>query len=100
MAVCTYCDQEMTTARSCSVAAFHRNGVAFNLVRYGAETRDGPPVQETHRCHDCGVEPGGLHHIGCDWAQCPACAGQMMSCGCRFDEDGDADDEDTNWWDT
>jgi hypothetical protein len=34
------------------------------------------------------VQPGGHHHPGCDIQRCPACDGQLFSCGCRFDEDG------------
>ena len=47
------------------------------------------------RCGDCGVVRGGFHHPGCDIQRCPLCCGQMMSCDCRFDEDGpDEEDED------
>jgi hypothetical protein len=35
------------------------------------------------------VRPGGFHHPGCDLQSCPVCGGQMMTCGCRFDEDGE-----------
>ena len=44
------------------------------------------------RCGDCGVRRGRFHHLGCDIQRCPVCRGQMISCGCRFDED-DAGDE-------
>jgi hypothetical protein len=40
------------------------------------------------RCGDCGVVRGGWHHPGCDLQECPACGRQMLSCGCRFDEEG------------
>lgn len=33
-------------------------------------------------CHDCKAEPGELHQDGCDVEQCPACGGQMITCGC------------------
>jgi hypothetical protein len=46
------------------------------------------------RCGDCGVVRGGFHHLGCDIQRCPRCFGQMMSCDCRFDEDGPEDQED------
>lgn len=91
MAICTWCDQEMTTGASCSVTEFHRDGVPFALPPYRRGRYDGP------RCGDCGVTTGGSHHPGCDMARCPACFGQLFGCGCRFDEDGPDDDEVDEW---
>ena len=54
MAVCTWCNQEMTTGASCNVAALRYRGE----VRWLAKARQ--------RCGDCGVARGGLHHLGCD----------------------------------
>ena len=91
MAVCRFCLLEMTAAPSCDVRVLHLDGKPIDMVRWrarGRRPRDG-------RCPDCGVARGGYHHLGCDMQQCPLCAGQMMSCDCRFDEDGaDPDDED------
>ncbi|HSL58462.1 MAG TPA: hypothetical protein VK866_11520 [Acidimicrobiales bacterium] len=85
MAVCDWCDQEMTRNVSCTVTAFHRSGIAHPL----------PPNRSQRPCGDCGTPPRGFHHPGCDMAQCPLCRGQAISCGCRFDEDGpDHHDED------
>lgn len=84
MAMCTWCEQEMKTARSCRVDVLHRGGEAVHLLPWGAGRRGGT----TERCGDCGVQPGGYHHLGCDLQPCPVCGGQMLSCGCRFDEDG------------
>lgn len=39
------------------------------------------------RCGDCNVARGGYHHLGCDMQRCPVCRGQLLSCGCHFDED-------------
>ena len=95
MTICHLCEREMLTATSCSVSALHIAGKPFPLVPYGAETRYGRIVSTLRRCHDCGVEPKGLHHLGCDWAECPHCRGQLLSCTCPFDEFADdGDDED------
>ena len=85
MARCSWCGAEMATARSCSVYVFHLDGRRLDLLAYGLEPgwRSGPD-----RCGDCGVDRGGWHHPGCDIQRCPACGGQLLSCGCRFDEDG------------
>jgi hypothetical protein len=84
MAICTYCDQEMLSGASCTVKVLHRSGVALSLER------------TTRRCGDCGVERRGLHHLGCDMQRCPGCGGQLLSCGCVFDED-EIDDDDEIW---
>jgi hypothetical protein len=92
MAVCHWCHQEMTTAASCSIAVMHRGGRPVPMIRF-ASIRE--HWTRAPRCGDCGVERGGLHHLGCDQQRCPLCNGQMMTCGCRFDEDGpDEDDRD------
>jgi hypothetical protein len=39
-------------------------------------------LDTTHRCHDCGVLPGGYHHFGCDVEECPKCNGQLIGCNC------------------
>jgi hypothetical protein len=39
---------------------------------------------------------GSLHHLGCDWEECPRCAGQLLSCGCHDDGDDD-NDWDEEW---
>jgi hypothetical protein len=94
MAICTWCDREMLLAASCKVEALHRSGVAVALPRYGEELRYGPLPMRLGRCGDCGVRPGGFHHLGCDVVECPSCGHQLLSCDCQFDEDGREDDDD------
>ena len=89
MAVCQVCDREMLTASSCTVSLLHIEERPFQAVPYGAEKRYGRIVSTLRRCHDCGVEPGGFHHLGCDWAECPHCRGQLFTCTCPFDEFAD-----------
>ena len=56
----------MTEAASCVVSTLNLDGVEFATVPYGKETRFGRRYgKSTHRCHDCGVQPGGQHHSGC-----------------------------------
>jgi hypothetical protein len=85
MTACTWCHGEMTTAVSCNVDALHRKGRRIDMIPYGNE-RHWPPTSD--RCGDCGTLRGGWHHPGCDIQECPSCGGQLLSCGCRFDEDG------------
>jgi hypothetical protein len=79
----------MTTAESCSVEALHLDGAPVPMVTWGRERG----WSTRGRCGDCGVMPGRFHHLGCDVQQCPLCARQMFSCGCRFDEDDPDGDE-------
>jgi hypothetical protein len=92
MAVCMYCQQEMMTATSCTVDAFHMNGRRFELASFGSE--EGMWRFKSSTCADCGVKWGGRHHPGCDIQRCPRCGRQLMTCGCRFDEDDFDDDDD------
>lgn len=91
MAVCAFCDQEMNTAKSCKVEALHRGGVPLALKQFGKEFGGS---RKATMCGDCGVARGGYHHPGCDLQPCPSCGDQLLSCGCRFDEDFDAGDGD------
>jgi hypothetical protein len=92
MAMCEWCEQERTVARSCSVEALHRSGEPIGMIPWGREFPRWSSAST--RCGDCGVGTGGFHHPGCDIQQCPLCRGQMLSCGCRFDEDRPEEDDD------
>lgn len=88
MAVCVDCDQEMTTAATCTAEVLVIAGARYRRRRYRA-----PSCAPDHACHDCGVAAGGVHHLGCDDERCPVCHWQLLSCGCGYDPDGELDDE-------
>lgn len=89
MAVCTWCESEMRSASSCTAKVLYVNGRVVPMVPFGSERGSRSKLR---RCGDCGVERGGWHHPGCDVQRCPLCHGQLLSCGCRFDQDGEPED--------
>jgi hypothetical protein len=48
-------------------------------------------IKHKHRCHDCGVPPGFIHHVNCDCEECPRCKGQLISCKCGVTGIGETD---------
>lgn len=94
MAICEWCNNEMTTGASCTVSTLHLRGARIAIAPYRPSRRTA-----SRRCGDCGVAPGGFHHPGCDLQRCPRCAGQFISCGCRFDEDLFGGDDDYDHYD-
>lgn len=87
MATCKTCGQEMRTAASCTQEVIeYADGVTLPRLRWGADRGE--------RCGDCGVEPGGFHHLNCDQEVCPRCKRQLISCGCL---DGNPIE---SWWPT
>ncbi len=85
MTVCTVCGNEMQHGTSCTDAPIRAHGTDHDPIRWGDE-REEVWWDRTARCGDCGVRRGGVHHHGCDLEQCPACDGQLISCGCLDDE--------------
>lgn len=80
MAICDYCERDMSdeATTSCNqIEVEFPDGVKMPAIPYDGE----------ERCHDCGVSMGGNHHPGCDMERCPRCRGQIISCGCLYDDD-------------
>jgi hypothetical protein len=83
MAECPTCHEEMSTTLSCTGSPAPSD---FKIELAG------------RRCPDCGVMPGGLHHMGCDVERCNACGGQALSCGyCVKDEEDVPETHRTRW---
>lgn len=78
MAVCEYCDREMTDLVACTLAAYDDfpDEVERARIPY-TEDADYP-----EHCVDCGTPRGQLHHPGCDTERCPRCKWQAISCEC------------------
>lgn len=83
MATCAYCDREMLDPEivTCrwNTGVGYGDGTVLPPVAYQPEFSD-----PGHRCHDCGIAPGG-HHPGCDMERCPRCKGQLISCDCEVE---------------
>lgn len=71
MAQCGMCGNTMSSAEGCiEHKVLLMDGRVIDSPRHelsGSESTEEP----TERCHDCGAEPGGIHHESCDWAQAP-----------------------------
>ena len=89
MATCSDCKQEMTTAVGClpvgDTYSDFADGIARARIPYDTDGLHG------RNCHDCRVQPGQLHHPGCDVERCPRCMGQAISCECT--STGERDDD-------
>lgn len=74
MATCNDCKREMLVASTCLTVPMVIERQPYNRRRY--------PKAARARCYDCGVEPGGVHHFGCDEERCPRCRHQLIMCEC------------------
>lgn len=59
-------------------------GRAYQRLPYGVEP--GWEMSADVPCHDCGIKKGQLHVPNCDVEACPRCFGQLITCGCLWDE--------------
>ena len=89
MAICDFCEKEVSAkggnpADACEWNKFvyYPNGDCFPSSTLHFNEPNG-------RCHDCNIKHGGKHHPGCDAERCPKCGGQLISCGCLDQEEGD-----------
>jgi hypothetical protein len=62
-------------------------GKEVGRIRYGDERDDWGAGKRP--CRDCGVLKGQFHVPGCDVERCPICGRQLITCGCRVDDDGE-----------
>jgi len=79
MAECRRCNKEMcdSSTKTCTPNKW---------VVFPDDTRMSPvpytPNDSQVRCHDCNIQEGGFHHVGCDMELCPRCGGQFLGCSC------------------
>ena len=78
MAVCQWCDKEMTKGEG---------GCTESTVKFPDDTVLDAVPNEDQQCGDCKCAPGTYHHPGCDRERCPRCGGQLISCPCLQEED-------------
>ncbi len=92
MAVCEWCQQEMTDkwVRGCDTFTYddYPGLPPQARINYGQERHADPPPSPT--CRDCGAWIGQPHHPGCCIEQCPVCLGQLISCQCPRPADNEA----------
>lgn len=72
-AVCHYCRRPMDGS-GCTLDT---------AAPWGSERPDRDALNRAAPCPDCGVLPGGLHHILCDVPECLACGQQRLEHDCE-----------------
>lgn len=82
MAVCDYCNQEMSTPGGIKTCTGNET-IEFPF----GDSLPAIPWDGDNICYDCKIQPGGFHHPGCDNEKCPKCGGQLIGCGCLDEED-------------
>lgn len=70
--------------RAQSQVAIELYGKEFERVKRGEDPWR--VVESPYPCHDCAVLDGQYHVEGCDMEACPRCFGQLISCGCLWQE--------------
>ena len=83
MAVCKACGREMLTAKGCIDSVISIAGKEYPRIKAGDPGDFLYGASPDTRCGDCGAQPGGYHHWGCDCERCPKCHRQLLSCDCE-----------------
>lgn len=83
--ICEYCLRNMLDRVSCTIKTLSIGSELFDRIPFGHE-QDPSPSYSPKTCPDCAAPIGGLHHVGCDWEECPACHAQLLGCGCEVAE--------------
>jgi hypothetical protein len=72
-------------AEAQQIPTYTIGGKEYLRIRYGEERDDWGANHAP--CHDCAVVKEQFHVPGCDVERCPVCGGQVITCGCPY-EDG------------
>ena len=93
MCICDVCGKEMNEAESCVPDPVVIGDRVVQRIAY-VPYRQPRPGQAPVPCGDCGVQPGGFHHPGCDMEDCGNCGRQRLACGCEDPLEDEEDDFD------